>query len=121
MEYSVGKDKKKVYEAEGKVVPNLYYGGIYTVTDKFANKFRSCENKKKFEGLKPDDIIQTHASILAHWALFVSFNKINARVLEDPLPNRIEYPQFVLPSDSNFRTDIIYKRLGDLKIANQEK
>ena len=33
----------------------------------------------------------------------------------------LEYPKYVLPSDCNFRPDIIYKRMGDLKVSNEEK
>lgn len=57
VEWSIGKDKKKVYQAEGKVKPNDIYGGIYTVSPGFGKKFKECENKQKFDGLKPDDVI----------------------------------------------------------------
>ena len=30
--------------------------------------------------------------------------------MKDPIPYKIEYPEYVLPSDSNFRLDLIYKK-----------
>ena len=41
--------------------------------------------------------------------------------MEDPAPNRVEYPKYNLPSDSNLRLDIIYKRMENMKQANEEK
>jgi hypothetical protein len=40
IEWTVGKDKKKVYQSEGKVKPNDIYGGIFTVSAGFGKKFR---------------------------------------------------------------------------------
>ena len=57
IEYAAGAEKKKIYQAEGKPKPSYYYGGIFTVTEGFGKKFKECENKKKFNGLKTDDII----------------------------------------------------------------
>ncbi len=41
--------------------------------------------------------------------------------MENPLPNKIYYPEFTLPSDSNFRLDLLYKRMENLKASNEEK
>ena len=62
-----GKDKKKVYEAKTKIKPNDIYGGIFTVSSTFANKFKQCENKMKMDGIKADDIVETHAKITGNW------------------------------------------------------
>ena len=43
------------------------------------------------------------------------------RTIETPIPNKLEYPKYVLPSDCNFRPDIIYKRMENLKVSNEEK
>lgn len=40
IEYSIGKDKKNVYPATGKINPNELFGGIYTVTPNFGKKFK---------------------------------------------------------------------------------
>ena len=40
VEYSAGSDKKNVYQFYEKPKPNLLYGGIFTVTEKFAKKFK---------------------------------------------------------------------------------
>lgn len=57
VQYSIGKDKKKIYQAETKIKPNDMFGGIFTVTPTFSKKFRDCQNKQKFDGVKSDDII----------------------------------------------------------------
>ena len=41
--------------------------------------------------------------------------------MESTAPNKPEYPKYVLPSDSNFRPDVIYKRMQKLDEANEEK
>ena len=86
-------------------------GGIYTVTKEFGNKFLACEVRKKFEGVTPEDIVEKHTEIEGHWGLYLKFDGKLTRSIESPVPNKMEYPQYVLPSDSNFRLDIIYKRL----------
>jgi hypothetical protein len=48
IELSYGKEKKKVYQYNGKVKPNTLLGGIYTVTKKFSKKYNECEVKRKF-------------------------------------------------------------------------
>lgn len=74
VEYSIGKDKKRVYQAENKIKPNDVYGGIYTVAPGFSKKFKDCENKQKFDGLKPDDVLEQHVKITGHWCLYTYFN-----------------------------------------------
>lgn len=56
-EFSIGKDKKKVYEYSTKVKPNDLTGGIFKVTNSFGKKLLSMDRNKAFEGVKPDDII----------------------------------------------------------------
>lgn len=46
---------------------------------------------------------------------------MKVKSVENPLPNKVEYCQNLLPSDSNFRTDLLYKRIEDMKTANEEK
>lgn len=56
------------------MTPNMMIGGIYTVSESFGNKFQQCENKKKFKGLRPDDIIEKHTEIKGHWGFDLYFN-----------------------------------------------
>ena len=120
-EFNLGKEKKKVYLAEEEIDINKYYGGIFKVTDAFAKKFRACENKRKFEGLNPSDFTEKYMKISGFWNQTFYIGDEEMKNMNKPLPYKIEYPQYVLPSDSNFREDIIYKRLGDLKLSNHAK
>jgi hypothetical protein len=110
-----------VYEAEGKVKPNDIYGGIFSVSARFGKKFRECENKQKFEGVKADDVVSVHTKITGHWCFDIFYDGEKVKSVDNPLPNRITYPKYTLPSDSNFRLDLLYKRMGNQNTANFEK
>ena len=56
-EFSIGKDKKKVYEYSHKIKPNDLAGGIFKVTNIFGKKLMTIDKSKPFDGVKPDDII----------------------------------------------------------------
>lgn len=103
------------------MTPNMMIGGIYTVSESFGNKFQQCENKKKFKGLRPDDIIEKHTEIKGHWGFDLYFNQKKVKTMKDPVPYQIEYVEYPLPSDCNFRLDLLYKRREELQISNEEK
>jgi hypothetical protein len=56
-EFSIGKDKKKVYEYNPKLKANDLGGGIFKVTNSFGKKLLAMDRNKSFEGVKFDDII----------------------------------------------------------------
>ncbi len=60
-------------------------------------------------------------SIEGAWNDTISFNGKVYKTLFDPEPYMVQYEKFPLPSNSNFREDIIYKRLGDLAMAQNIK
>jgi hypothetical protein len=112
-EYSIGKDKKKVYEYSHKIKPNDLTGGIFKVTNTFGKKLMAMDRSKAFEGIKPDDIIEKNCHISGTWYGDVFFDNIPYKTLEKgPYPVCVERPLYLLPSDSMFRTDIIYKKWG---------
>ena len=57
-----------------KINPNTIVGGVYTVTPAFGKKFMQCENKRKFDGVKIDDIVSKHSEIYGHWAYDLFIN-----------------------------------------------
>ena len=67
--------------------------------------------KRKFEGVTPDDIVEKHVEIDGHWGLELRFDGEVVRTMESIAPNKPEYPKYALPSDCNFRPDVIYKRM----------
>lgn len=110
-EYSIGKDKKKVYEYSSKMKTNDLGGGIFKVTNHFGKKLLNMDRSKTFEGVKFDDIIEKYCHISGTWFGDLSFDNVSYKSVEKgPFPNRIERPIYLLPSDSLFRTDIVYKK-----------
>lgn len=101
--------------------PNDICGGIFTVSAGFGQKFVQCENKLKMAGIQPDDIVEKHVAISGNWCFDVFFDKQQVKTMQSPTPNKLYYPKVTLPSDSNFRLDVLYKRIGNLKAANEEK
>ena len=45
MEFSAGKQKKKVYETEKKLEPTNLIGGIFKVSNIFTKRFEKCDKK----------------------------------------------------------------------------
>lgn len=56
-QFSIGKDKKRVYEVKPKMKFADLAGGIFRVKDDFGDKVIACPKPKTFEGLKPENII----------------------------------------------------------------
>jgi hypothetical protein len=60
-------------------------------------------------------------SIEGYWNGDMMFNGEICRKLYDPLAHALEYETYPLASNSNYREDIIYKRMRKLDIANTKK
>lgn len=61
------------------------------------------------------------SSIEGAWNDSVSFNGKVFKTLFSPVPFMIQYEKYPLPSNSNYREDVIYKRLGDLAMSQSSK
>ena len=74
---------------------------------------------KKFSGIKKDSIVKKHCDISGVWFehIFIDGKCINENVKSYP----IEYHENLLPSDSNYRLDVMTHRIGDLKKSQKEK
>ena len=57
LEFSIGKEKKKVYQYPYKITEHDLAGGVYKVTHSFGKKLMTKGWGKKFDGVKPDEVI----------------------------------------------------------------
>ena len=57
LEYSIGKQAKKLYEYTEKIKPSDLVGGIFKVRKEFADKIMKEDKKKSTDGAKFDDIV----------------------------------------------------------------
>ena len=121
-EWSIGKDKKKVYEYSHKLKNCDLAGGVFEVTPAFGKKLLAADRSKSFEGVKFDDIIEKYCHISGKWYGDVLFDNLPYKTVENgPFPVRVERQPFLLPSDSLFREDIIFKNRGELVRSNEAK
>jgi hypothetical protein len=119
---SIGKDKKRVYEAKHKLNPADLAGGIFRVTPEFGAKVKAHTGRKSFDGLKPEDVVENVCFLSGKWYGNLSFNNISYKSITDgPFPDKCFKLKYLLPSDSIFREDIIFKIWKDNPGSNREK
>lgn len=72
---------------------------------------------KKFTGIKKESIVKKLGEISGVWFedVYIDDELINKNRKSYP----IEYDENVLPSDSNFRLDVMMHRLGDLSSSQK--
>ena len=120
-EFSIEKESKGIYEGEEKrkMRPGDIIGGIFEVTDEFIKLISEPAVMKKFSGIKKDSIVKKVSEISGVWFedIYIDGKCVNEDVKSYP----IEYHENLLPSDSNYRLDVIMHRIGDLKKSQKEK
>ena len=111
---SIGRDKKRVYQKTSKLLAGDLIGGIYKVKQEFANAVRGLPKTRSFEGLKPEHVVETCCFLSGKWYGALSFDGVSYKSKkEGPFPLRAERLKYLLPSDSIWRSDVIYKVWGD--------
>ncbi|CAM6000186.1 unnamed protein product [Sphagnum balticum] len=121
-EISAGKDKKKVYESFQKLRAPDLIGGIFKVTNSFGKKVISMDMTKNFDGVKHEDIIEKYSQLTGKWYGDLYFDGVPYKtVAKGPFPNRLERQKFLLPSDSLFREDIVFRKWNKVGWSNDEK
>jgi len=99
-------------------------GTIWKGTDSLFKKIKDCLAKKRLLDIKlspREDFTETVAKIEGSW---INTLKIGDKVywkFGDLKPHKLVHCKQVLPSDSNARKDVHYKRLGNLKAAEQAR
>jgi hypothetical protein len=94
-------------------------GGIFKVTPEFATEIGSKNTLRKFDGLTKKDVVEKLTAIKGIWFsdIMMDGEVINKGVKIHP----VEFQRAALPSDSNFRPDIMYHKLGDLDESQRMK
>ena len=119
LEFSIGKDKKKVYEYPQKITEHDLAGGVYKVTHNFGKKLMSRGWGKKFDGVKADEVIEKYSQMTGKWYGDVKFDDVVFKsVKEGPFPVKPVRQPFLLPSDSLFRLVIMFKMWGNNQRSN---
>ena len=57
LEYSVGKEKKKLYEYKQKIRKPDMVGGVFKITKQAVERILSLDKTKSYEGIKHDEAI----------------------------------------------------------------
>ena len=99
--------------------PGDIIGGIFRINDKFITSLEGVNSMRKFSGIKPQYIVQKLGDISGVWFEDIYVNDELITKFSKCYP--IEYHRNVLPSDSNFRLDVLAHRMGDLKRSQHEK
>lgn len=120
-EFSFGKDKKGVYAQPQKLNYAQLAGGIFKVSPEFIGKYSNIKLKYKFEGLTPKDKFEPVSYISGSWHGTIYYDEQIYKELFEPVPYLVQYEKFQLPSYSNFREDVILKRLKNLAMSQNAK
>lgn len=97
-------------------------GGIFKVKQEFVDKVRSCPKPKSFEGLKPEHVVETCCLLTGKWYGDIYFDKVCYKSKEKgPFPFKAQRMKYVLPSDSIWREDLLFKIWKDNERSNREK
>lgn len=120
-EVSIGKDKKNVYSVDHKLTCAELAGGVFRVSADLVARFVGNKQRHKFEGVTPKDKFELLSAIHGCWNDKVMFDGRVYKSLLEPVPFMVQYEKHPLPSNCNYREDIIYKRLKDLGLSQAAK
>jgi len=112
--------KKLVQSSTGP--QDAFTGGIWQIKDSFAEKLR--QQTLKFQELdfkfkEKDHAVTKLETIRGNWMESLYFNDQMYWSIGLPWPNKLQFIDNPLPSDANFRLDVLYLRIKD-EIKAQE-
>ena len=91
-------------------------GGIFKVNNKFidhlSNYLSNNENLKKFSGISKEYIVEKLVSINGIWFDKIYMNDV--LITEGIRAYPVQYVECSLPSDANFRLDVLYHKQNNL-------
>jgi len=106
------------------VAQDFFQGGIWKIKDSFAEKLR--QQTLKFQELdlkfkEKDHAIEKLETIKGNWMENLFFNDQMYWSIGLPWPSKLQFIDNALPSDSNFRLDVLYLRIKDEVKAQEYK
>jgi len=114
---------KKIFNTS-KVYKDMFYGGIYRVNNKFAEKLKESTTKMQeadFKFKEKDHSVEKLDTIEGSWMEYLKIGEKTYWTFGDPMPHKLKYWDRPLPSDSNYRLDVLYMRTEDEDKAQDHK
>jgi len=96
-------------------------GGIYKVKPDVINRYETAKKPFKLELNYENDVVETISKIKGEWTSNVEFDGIKYWDIEKDRPFLLEYEPNCLPSDCNFRDDVLFLRMGKKEEAQLKK
>ena len=96
-------------------------GGIYKVKPEVITKYESSKKPFKLELNYETDVVETISKITGQWTSKLEFDGVKYWDIDNDRPFLLEYEQNCLPSDSNFRDDVLFLRMGKKEEAQLKK
>lgn len=88
----------------------------------FVEKVKACHKVKSFEGVKPEYVVETCSLMSGKWYGDLYFDGVCYKSKkEGPFPFKAQKRKYLLPSDSIWREDLVFKIWGDNERSNREK
>ena len=116
---------KEAKEAKGaKISKDFFSGGIWMVKDNFVEKMKQSAAKLQDVELKfkeKEHAMMKLETIQGHWMQYLKLGDKVSWTFGDPWPYKLQYSENPLPSDSNFRLDLLYLKLKDEEKAQDHK
>jgi len=99
-----------------KITKDLFFGEIHKVTPKFAQKLKEESAKSpipEFAFKEKDHSLEKLGTVEGSWMTNLKIAEQNYWSHGTPWPCQLKYPENPLPSDANFRLDVLYLRAQD--------
>ena len=96
-------------------------GGIYKVKPETIEKYRTAKKHHKLTLDQNTEVIETISKVKGEWTSYVEFDGKRYWDIEKDKPFLLEYENNPLPSDCNYRDDVILMRMGNRPAAQLKK
>lgn len=96
-------------------------GAIYKVKPDVIARYENSKKPYKLELNHEQDVVETISKIKGEWTSNIQFDGNRYWDIERDRPFVTEYEQNCLPSDSNFRDDVLYLRMGNKEESQSKK
>jgi len=107
-----------------KPTKDSFFGEIHKVSQKFANKLKEESAKSpipEFGFREKDHSIEKFGTVEGSWMTDLKIAEQNYWSHGNPWPYKLRYLENPLPSDANFRLDVLYLRAQDEEKSQENK